>query len=193
MDQNSTGHFSNNRKEELFSTELSQTIEDLHSADPERIDLATNRLRSMDHATTIKQITRVLHHSDPKNRCRAMELLLLIDASETLELVLPLLNDPIDFVRYNLLLTLCDTSSRDRRLVDPLIHALAQDANADVRSMAAFLLGAIGDEKAIPALQLAISQDFSIDYEGETVSRLAAKALDSLTTSRVNDQTSLTS
>jgi HEAT repeat protein len=180
-------NFSDNPKETIFSTEISQIIKDLHSADLGRIDLAIERLRAMDHATTIRQITRVVNYPDPENRCRAIELLLLINASETLEFVLPLLKDPIGFVRYNLLLSLYDTACRDRRLVDPLIGILAQDEDANVRSMAALLLGKIRDEKAIPALQLAISQDFSTDYEGETVSSIAAKVLASLT-SRSNDQ-----
>lgn len=45
--------------------------------------------------------------------------------------------------------------------VDPLIHALGNDPARLVRGKAAFALGAIGDKKAIPALQKAATTDIA--------------------------------
>ncbi|MCE7979544.1 MAG: hypothetical protein DYG89_00010 [Caldilinea sp. CFX5] len=43
--------------------------------------------------------------------------------------------------------------------------------------MAAFALGKIQDERALPALLLAQAQDFETDFEGTSVSKEAADAI----------------
>lgn len=69
---------------------------------------------------------------------------------------------------------------RDKVALDILIERLQSDVSADVRVVAAYALGKIGDRKALPILIWAKDYDLSIDFEGVVVSQQANRAIDEI-------------
>ena len=114
---------------------------------------------------------------DPDVRCRATTALLFVDAGRTLELVLPLLRDPDDVVRWHACGCLHDFG--DDRAVGPLAAVLARDPDPQVRGTAAYALGGIGSPAAIPALLRALGDD-ERDLHGHSASSCTATALDDI-------------
>lgn len=160
-----------------FSEDL-QTISDhLGSADLAMIDEATDRLFLRDRAKTIEEIVKGINHSIPEIRCQAIELLILMNDELIPKILLPIFQDPVDFVRYNLLNDLINYDRLSVGFVNPLMNLLHSDPDSDVRFLAATALGIIGDSRAIPSLIQARENDFETDYEGESVSRAADIAL----------------
>jgi HEAT repeat protein len=163
--------------------EFQKLLNDLHSGHVEQFNAAVVKLRTIDDSLkqeAISEIKEFLSNPDPERRCDAIELLLLIDPPKTLDLILPLLNDPIDFVRNCVCQELEFNECYDKKVAEPLIDRLLNDTNNDVRYRAAVLLGKIGDDRAKPALIWVISNDKGVNYEGDPISARAAWALGEL-------------
>jgi HEAT repeat protein len=123
----------------------------------------------------VEELGGLLKGRDPDLRCDAAEALLRIDANQTLELVLPLLTDPISSVRWNTCGLLHDFG--DQRAIPLLVAVLRNDPEADVRGMAAYALSEIGDPSALEALRQAAQSDDGTDYEGRRVCDAATDAI----------------
>jgi hypothetical protein len=169
---------------------IKSLIDDLYS--PDRMDSAEEKLKGMDAASSekmINEISKTLVHSNAECRCVAVRLLLLIGKGIALELVLPLLNDPVDEVRFMVCADLLYTHSYSSRIMEPLINVLHNDKNSDVRAFAAILLGRIGDEKAIPALMWTKDNDFGLDFESVPVSIRAEQSLSEIRSQSIQNDT----
>ena len=78
-----------------------------------------------------------------------------LPADEAANLLLPLLQDKLEFIRREAAYALGET--RSRSAVMPLANLLTTDKEASVRAAAAIALGRIGDESAEPALTRVLS------------------------------------
>ncbi len=167
----------------VFNSELISLLNNLHSGHVELFKSAVTRLRTMDPRTSellINEIKPVLTHPDPERRCDSIELLLLINTTGTIYFVLPLLNDPVDYVRNCVLQEIEFNGYYDRGIVSYMMNSLKADKNNDVRYRAATLLGKIRDPIARPVLEWAQANDHGENYEGDTVSARASWALSHL-------------
>jgi HEAT repeat protein len=170
----------NNSYENAFSREIIEILSELHSADLAMIGNAVNKLKSIKETNVGKEILNALYNSDPTIRSEAIELLLLLDPEQYIERLLLLLEDPVNFVRSNLLDYLIDSTVNNPQIVKAVINVLLNDPDSDVRALATVILRDKGGSSAIPALQWAYEHDFGKDYEGVSVSYLAKKALDKI-------------
>lgn len=111
----------------------------------------------------------------PEFRAYSAEVLLRLNLQDSVEHVVPLLSEPDTELRYYV----CGLLSNygDKTAVQPLIDVLRNDPDADVRGIAAFALGKIGDRRAIPVLRKAQQEDDAVGSEGHRVSRIAEEAL----------------
>jgi HEAT repeat protein len=123
-------------------------------------------------------LIRMLVDADPDARSVACEAVLLVDAERGVPLVLPLLRDPDDGVRW----WACDClwQHGDDRAVAPLIAIQQTNGDAQVRGAAARGLGRLGSPAVIPALLAAMAADREEDIHGDSPSRCAAMAIDDI-------------
>lgn len=139
---------------------------------------ALAKIADLERKSTIDILRLVLKHASPDMRARASEVLLKLDSGSSQEFVLPLLKDDNKDVRY----IVADLLSffGDSRAVDLLLNVAKSDSDVDVRCNAIMALGAIGSKRATSLLEYIASNDFERDFQGDTVSSFAKKALDML-------------
>jgi hypothetical protein len=157
---------------------ITSLLAEFHSLEPGARDKAVLALKALDRGAAIREFGRLLNGQDLELRCDAAEALLRIDADQTIDLVLPLLTDPISTVRWSTCGLLHDFG--DKRAIPLLVQVLLNDPEADVRLIAAYALGEIGDRSALPALRQASQLDDGTDYEGRRVRDMASEAIESL-------------
>ncbi|MBK9926093.1 MAG: HEAT repeat domain-containing protein [Anaerolineales bacterium] len=99
----------------------------------------------------------------------------LVPSDVMIDLLLPYLSDSSSGIRW----TLCELfhGYPDSRVVLPLVKVLQNDADPNVRLVAAEALYAVGDERAIPALAYAEKYDKGKDYEDRTIANAAHEAI----------------
>lgn len=119
-----------------------------------------------------------LTHADWQIRHDAATLVLKLDASRGVELVLPLLHDRDETVRWHVCGCLHDFG--DERAVGPIAAVLESDPDPQMRTQAAYALGGIASPAAIPALLRALDTDHEEDIKGYSPSWCAATALDEI-------------
>ncbi len=146
----------------------------LHRFEPGAREEAISTLRALDREAVIRELTGLLNDRDPESRCDASEALLLIDADQAIDRIPPLVTDPVSAVRWNTCGLLHDFG--DRRAIPMLVQVLLGDPEGDVRLMAAYALGEIGDHTAVSALRQASQSDDGTDHEGRRVRDAAAEA-----------------
>jgi hypothetical protein len=119
-----------------------------------------------------------LRDADGEIRCEAAELMLRMEAEHGLPYVLPLFDDPLNWVRWNVLGDIARYG--DDSVVPTLIKKLRTDTDPGVRGQAAFALGHLGSPEAIPALIAALETDKEVDPLGHSPSSISATALDNI-------------
>jgi HEAT repeat protein len=154
-------------------------LAEFHSFEPEAREKVVLTMKAFDHPHVIDILAALLRSPNSELRCDAAEALLRIDATQTIDIVLPLLNDSDGNVRWNTCGLLHDFG--DKRAIASLTRVLLQDSEADVRLMAAWALGEIGDSSALSALRHAAESDNGTDYEGRRVCDAAAESIQDLT------------
>lgn len=120
----------------------------------------------------------LLRHSDGEVRFPAAKFMLRLEGDLGIPSVLPLFNDPLDWIRWSVVPEI--SKYADESVIDPLISVLKTDPDPGVRGQAAHALGCIGSPQAIPALISAIEQDKQEDALGHTPSSISATALDNI-------------
>jgi HEAT repeat protein len=128
--------------------------------------------------TVVPLLAAKLADPDVEVRCRAILALLFVDTGRAIDLVLPMLDDPDDTVRWQACGCLHDFG--DERAVGPLVTVLVGDPDPQVRGTAAYALGGVGSPAAIPALLEALDSDHEPDSLGHSASSCAATALDDI-------------
>jgi HEAT repeat protein len=117
-----------------------------------------------------------LRDADGEVRCVAADLVLELGGG--LPAVRPLLEDPVDWVRWHVIGLMARYG--DDSAVEPLIATLQSDPEPGVRAQAAYALGQIGSLAAIPQLLDALDHDRECDSQGHSPSSVSATALDNI-------------
>jgi HEAT repeat protein len=141
-------------------------------------DRAVEKMRAAGTDVIFPLLIPMLIDVDPERRSNACEAVLLVDAQRGVPLVLPLLRDPDEGVRW----WACDCLRQhgDERAAAPLIGVLQSDDDAEVRGAAARALGRLGGPAVIPALLAALAADHEEDIHGHSPAWSAALALDEI-------------
>jgi HEAT repeat protein len=122
----------------------------LSSAEIEDRRDALMRLGSLKQPEASRVATVGLNDLEPIVRVTAAHAILSLPPAEAATLLIPLLQDKIEFVRRETAYALGET--RSHTAVGPLTNLLVADKEVGVRGAAATALGQIGDESAVPAL-----------------------------------------
>ena len=146
--------------------------------DRETRDRLIAEMQSIRSQRLFPVLESLLADPDEEFRCLVAETAYRIDPQASIDLLLPLLHDPVWLVRVEACGLLHDIA--DQRAVDPLIERMKVDPEPMVRNTAAYALGGIRDPAAIPALIEALDNDHVPDELGHTTSGCAATALDSI-------------
>jgi|SRR5688572_7811024 len=164
--------------------ELFQVLQD--SMDAKAREHAREKLLEIDEEILIGFLGKVVKNdTDTEVLAYAAELIVDSNNKQRANYILPLLQYKDPILRRHIcgLLGNC----RDKVAVDPLIEKLQSDASADVRVIAAYALGKIGDRKALPFLTRARTA-LSFDFEGVTVSKEASYAIDEIENNQMYKQ-----
>jgi HEAT repeat protein len=145
-----------------------QVVEKIRALNEEEVDILINQLRNF----------------DGEIRCDAATALLIIDNHKYMESILPLLEDPLGYVRWDVAGLLHDFG--DEAAIESLIKVILNDPDEGVRHNACFALSAIGDARALPALRHVLVNDKGEDYEGRRVSDMAKEAIESILSRQIN-------
>ncbi len=135
-------------------------------------------MRAVGAAMLFPALAKMFADPDLEVRCRASLAALLIDETRGIDLVLPLLNDPDNVVRWHVCGLMHDFGNF--RAVASLIERMRADPNPQVRGTAAWALGAIGDPAALPALKAIVELDHEEDVQGWRPSDYAKDAIDEI-------------
>src|ERR1043166_6874009 len=130
--------------------EIEKQRQRLASSDVEERRDALMRLGNLHRPDAARAAVAGLGDPLPVVRVAAAHAIVSLPADEAANLLLPLLQDKLEFIRREAAYALGETRSRSAVL--PLANLLATDKEASVRAAAAIALGQIGDESAEPAL-----------------------------------------
>jgi HEAT repeat protein len=154
----------------------------LNSAEVEERRDALMKLRNFKRPDASRVAAVGLKDLIPVVRATATHAVVSLPPAEAVELLIPLLQDKLEFVRRETAYALGEV--RNRAAVGALSNLLTTDKEAGVRAAAAVALGEIGDETGVgPLLQIlsgtaaAKGKTKSKDRENEFVMRAAAHAL----------------
>src|SRR5262249_21668918 len=131
----------------------------LSSSDVEERRDAIMRLGTMRSAAASRAALPALRDAEPIVRATAAKAILSIGPEESVNNLLPLLNDKDEFVRRETAYALGLT--RSRSATNALSERLLNDKEDGVRGAAAVALGQIGDEAAIVALVGTLAPELS--------------------------------
>jgi HEAT repeat protein len=139
---------------------------------------ASEALRSLNRDQLLNVLAELLIDPDLEIRDNAVHALMKIDPYHGVDLIIPLLNDPLDSWRWYVCYALAYHG--DERSIIPLTQVLLHDPDSDTRYMAASALENIGDERALPALRHAQQHDQGTDYEGRRIDTIAGEAIQAI-------------
>jgi HEAT repeat protein len=142
---------------------------------------ARQELSKLDREQVIDVLSTVLADQDPQEpelRYRSAEMLVKIDPKRAAKLLIPYLESADSLLRSHVcgLLSICG----GKEAIIPLVNILRNDPKVSARMNAAFTLGKIGDQRAIPALRWAQQHDEGTDWEGRCVSDAATGAIEEI-------------
>jgi len=146
---------------------------------------AVAELQAIESGRLFLLLTPMLNSETLLTRLQASRALLSVDQRKAVELILPFLNDPDPEFRYDVCGLMHDFG--DERVINPLIERMQNDADLQIRGIAAYALGGIGDLRAIPALENTINNDHEVDRLGYSPSFSAKNAIDKIYKKTQND------
>lgn len=160
--------------------EIERQRQRLNSADIEERRDALMRLGSLKRPDASRVAAAGLGDLAPIVRVTAAHAILSLSPAEAAGLLIPLLQDKLEFVRREAAYALGQT--RSRTALSPLTNLLTSDKDAGVRGAAAVALGEIGDESAVPSLSQVLTgrtetKKKAKTAENEFVMRAAARSL----------------
>lgn len=158
---------------------IEQQKQRLSSGEVEERRDALMKLAAMKHPDAARAAVAGINDLEPIVRVTAAHAITSLPANEAASILLPLLNDKLEFVRREAVNAIGET--RSRSAVQPLIELLTVEKEVSVRAAATAALGQIRDESAVPALADILSgaspNKKSKKREDEFVMRSAAQAL----------------
>ncbi|MGZ8846581.1 MAG: HEAT repeat domain-containing protein [Pyrinomonadaceae bacterium] len=160
--------------------EIERQRQRLNSADIEERRDALTRLGNLKRPDASRVAAAGLGDVEPIVRVTAAHAILSLPPADAAALLIPLLQDKLEFVRREAAYALGQT--RSRTAVSPLANLLTSDKDAGVRGAAAVALGEIGDESAVPSLSQVLTgrtekKKKAKTAEDEFVMRAAARSL----------------
>ncbi len=135
--------------------EIEKQRQRLASSDVEERRDALMRLGNLHRPDASRAAVAGLGDPVPVVRIGAAHAIVSLPADEAANLLLPLLQDKLEFIRREAAYALGET--RSRSAVMPLANLLATDKEGSVRAAAAVALGRIGDESASTVLRRVLS------------------------------------
>jgi HEAT repeat protein len=178
-------HLTNGQSNEQLTPiqrEIERQRQRLKSEDIEERRGALMRLGSLKRPDASRVAANGLSDIEPIVRVTAAHAVLSLAGDEAATLLLPLLQEKLEFVRREAAYALGET--RSRSAVAPLINILTNDKETGVRGAAAVALGEIGDEAEVePLAQLLTGQTRKQKARAEAnefVMRAAARSLGQL-------------
>lgn len=114
-------------------------------------------------------------HPEPMFRGCAFDVLTRIAPESAEAMALRFLDDPHGGLRFEGLWFL--GKQGNRALMQLAARLLASDPDECVRSYAAFCLGMVGDESALPVLRMAVEHDTGTDHEGTPIRETAERSI----------------
>ena len=158
---------------------IEQQKQRLSSADLEERRDALMKLGAMKHADASRAAVTAINDPEPMIRVTAAHAVTSLPAAEASTLLMPLLQDKLEFVRREAVFAIGQT--RNRSAVQPLAELLNVEKEVSVRAAVAVALGQIRDESAVPTLANLLSgfapNKKSKKREDDFVMRSAAVAL----------------
>jgi hypothetical protein len=130
--------------------EIERQRQRLSSAEIEDRRDALMRLGNLKRRDASRVAVAGLNDPAPMVRVTAAHAILFLPSQEVVTLLVPLLQDKLEFVRRETAYALGQT--RNHSAVEPLANLLLGDKDVGVRAAAAVALGVIGDESAVGAL-----------------------------------------
>ena len=130
--------------------EIERQRQRLSSAEIEERRDALMRLASLERPEASRVATAGLRDPVPIVRATAVHAVLSLPQAEGAAVLIPLLQDKLEFVRRETAYALGET--RSRSAAEALSNLLLFDKEAGVRAAAAIALGQIGDDAAVKAL-----------------------------------------
>ena len=140
----------NNEQRTQLQREIAHQRQRLKSEDIEERRDALMRLGNLKQPDASRVAAAGLTDVAPIVRVTAAHAILSLPPAEAATLLIPLLQDKLEFVRREAAYALGET--RSRSAVAPLASVLLGDKEVGVRGAAAVALGEIGDESAVPTL-----------------------------------------
>src|SRR5438445_12239610 len=135
--------------------EIEKQRQRLASAEVEERRDGLMRLGNLHRPDASRAAVTALGDPSPVVRVAAAHAIVSLPADEAVNLLVPLLQDKLEFIRREAAYALGET--RSRSAVTPLVDVLATDKEASVRAAAAIALGRIGDPAAASALARVLS------------------------------------
>ncbi|MDX6528738.1 MAG: hypothetical protein QOH41_1028 [Blastocatellia bacterium] len=160
--------------------EIERQRQRLKSEDIEDRRDALMRLGNLKRPDASRVAAAGLTDVEPKVRVAAIHAILSLPQTDAATLLIPLLQDKMEFVRREGAYALGET--RSRSAVTALASLLLSDKDAGVRSAAAVALGQIGDESAVEPLAAVLAGQPPRTKkpkvgENDSVKRAAARSL----------------
>lgn len=106
----------------------------------------------------------LMHSDDEAFLAYLMEAVVRFDKSRAAPVLLPFLESPSDNLRYHACGLLGDCANP--QATSALLERAQSDSDVDVRSLAIFSLGKIGDASIIPALEAIARADDAVNSHG---------------------------
>ena len=144
------------------------------------LDYVLNELRAIGADKLFPFLMSQINDSntDINVRCQSSRALLNLDKNKGIELLLPFFNDSDFIFRWDICGLMHEFG--DERVIESLIDRMKNDPDPQIRGTAAYALGGIGSQKAIPALLETLANDFEFDQLGYSPSFCAESAIDEI-------------
>jgi HEAT repeat protein len=113
------------------NTLIRQILSRFHSFEIGIKDQAIVELKLMDRQYVMSALRKLIENQDPDLRCDALEALLVIDKAINLDVIVQLLEDPFESVRWNTCGLLHDYGTN--AVVPNLVRVLVYDPEGSVR------------------------------------------------------------
>lgn len=134
-------------------------------------------LNALPHDAALSSLVDIAtHNADYLQRSGAMEAVLIMDKVYGLNLLVRLLSDSDEHIRYHAAGLLGDYGNTE--VAKTLWDYAQSDPVPDVRYVIVWTLGKIGGKDTIPILQQIQSTDIDTNFEGDEISRAARNAIE---------------
>lgn len=145
------------------------------TCDHKQVHVAKQQLQSLPTEVAYSDLVALTRDSDPCVRGYALRLTTELFPDKTESVAIPLLGDPVGFVRWHACYYLCGRHCY--HAAEQVAQLLAHDPDELVRFMAAFLLGDCGNPSLLPILYNAAETDTGRNHEGTPIQEPINKAI----------------